>query len=316
MKDLMNKYLKYLKIERNAPETTLSSYRRDLIQLFDFLETQYQIIDIQLTERTHLRSYLGHLNKKGLKRSTIQRKIASLRSYFKYAYKRGYIEKDVSGQLISPKSERRIPKIINQRELNSALNSYNPEDVESDSDPTNRKKATLESQNYIIIELLYSTGIRVSELTNLNVSDLDITGGQIIVTGKGRKQRIVPFGNALKEILPVFLKLRTNLLNNKSTETDVKAVFLTRNGKRIYPRAVQRIVQEFLQDHTEAQKKSPHAIRHSFATHLLDAGADIRIIKELLGHSSLATTQIYASASSEIIKKQYKNAHPRAERTI
>ena len=316
MKDLMNKYLKYLKIERNAPETTLSSYRRDLIQLFDFLESQYQIIELHQTERTHLRSYLGYLNKMGLKRSTIQRKIASLRSFFKYSYKRGYIDKDVSGQLISPKSERRIPKIINQRELNSALNSYNPDDIASNIEPENRKNALLESQNYVIIELLYSTGIRVSELTNLNVSDMDISGGQIMVTGKGRKQRIVPFGSALKDILPVFLNLRTVLLNNKSSDSDVKAVFLTRKGKRIYPRAVQRIVQNFLHNHNDAQKKSLHAIRHSFATHLLDAGADIRIIKELLGHSSLATTQIYTSASSEIIKKQYKNAHPRAERTI
>ena len=315
MKELLNKYLKYLKIERNAPETTLSSYRRDLQQLFSFLEDRFQILDIQTVDRSHLRSYLGHLNKNGLKRSTIQRKIASLRSFFKYSFKRGYTEKDVSGQLISPKSERRIPKIINQREINSALNSFDSGSLIPEEDPILHKKALLKSQNYVIIELLYSTGIRVSELTNLNLSDLDLKAEQIIVTGKGRKQRIVPFGNALKDILPIFLNLRTSLLNNNSSDSDVKAVFLTSNGKRIYPRAVQRIVREFLQDHTEAQKKSPHAIRHSFATHLLDAGADIRIIKELLGHSSLATTQIYASASSEIIKKQYKTAHPRAERT-
>lgn len=316
MKELLNKYLKYLKIERNAPDTTLTSYHRDLQQLFSYLEERFEILAIQSVDRNHLRSYLGYLDKKGLKRSTIQRKIASLRSFFKYSFKRGHTQKDVSGQLISPKSERRIPKIINQRELNSALNSYDSESRISEDNPILHKKALLKSQNYVIVELFYSTGIRVSELTNLDLNDLDLKGEQIIVTGKGRKQRIVPFGKALKDILPVFLELRSTLLNSTSSDSDAKAVFLTSNGKRIYPRAVQRIVHEFLQDHTEAQKKSPHAIRHSFATHLLDAGADIRIIKELLGHSSLATTQIYASASSEIIKKQYKSAHPRAERII
>lgn len=310
MTGLLNKYLKYLKIEKNSPETTIVSYSSDLSQLISFLESEFNVLDINEITKHHIRAFISHLNLKKLKRSTIQRKITSIKSFFRYALKRGHIQKDVTSRVISPKSVKRIPKFIQSNELNEALNVY---EIESKSTKP-QVKEVIQVRNQLIVELLYSTGMRVSELCNLNVEDVDMVMSQCRVTGKGNKQRIVPIGTAAKEILIQYFSVRPILSNNKIDDNQVNALVLTSRGNRIYPRSVQRIVYDFLKEYTEAQKKSPHAIRHSFATHLLDAGADIRIIKELLGHSSLATTQIYTSTSSDILKKQYKGAHPRAER--
>lgn len=310
MTGLLNKYLKYLKIEKNSPETTIVSYSSDLSQLISFLESEFNVLDINDITKHHIRAYISHLNLKKLKRSTIQRKITSIKSFFRYALKRGHIQKDVTSRVISPKSVKRIPKFIPSNELNEALNVY---EIESKSTKP-QVKEVIQVRNQLIVELLYSTGMRVSELCNLNVEDVDMVMSQCRVTGKGNKQRIVPIGTAAKEILIQYFSVRPILSNNKIDDNQVNALVLTSRGNRIYPRSVQRIVYDFLKEYTEAQKKSPHAIRHSFATHLLDAGADIRIIKELLGHSSLATTQIYTSTSSDILKKHYKGAHPRAER--
>lgn len=322
MKEAVKKYLKYLKVERNSPNTTISSYKRDLNQLVVFFEeNQLDISDLNLIQKSHLRLWIGHLNKNGLKRSTIQRKIAAVKSFFKYAFKRGLINKNTTLFLISPKSEKRIPKFIGRNDLDHALN-HAFEDISDpfveivDNGPTqnDNNKLYYQKQTHAIIELFYATGIRLSELTNLNITDIDFRLNQIQVTGKGNKQRIVPFGKAALEALTNHINYRERLLSNKSGPDDINSLFLTLKGKRIYPRAVQRMVHDFLSHHSEAIQKSPHALRHSFATHLLDAGADIRVIKELLGHSSLATTQIYASTSSDGLKKMYKNAHPRAEK--
>lgn len=312
MLGLLNKYLKYLKIEKNSPKTTIASYSNDISQLIRFLESEYNIQDINDITKHHVRAFIASLSVRKLKRSSIQRKITSIKSFFRYALKRGYIQKDVTSRVVSPKSEKRVPKFIPAQELNKALNVYGRDDTGH----ADHSDEAILTRNQLIIELLYSTGMRVSELCNLNMDDVDMTLSQCRVTGKGNKQRIVPIGSAAKDILIQYFSVRSILSDNKIDDNQVKALVLTSRGKRIYPRSVQRIVFDFLKEYTEAQKKSPHAIRHSFATHLLDAGADIRIIKELLGHSSLATTQIYTSTSSDILKKQYKGAHPRAERKI
>jgi integrase/recombinase XerC len=317
MNEAVNKYLKYLKVEKYSPNTTISSYKRDLDQLVIFLKEQgFETTDLNAIQKTHLRLWIGNLHSRGLKRSTIQRKIAAIKSFFKYAFKRGLTNKNVSQFLISPKAEKRIPKFIGQNDLSNALNHAFEDDDELTStevtDTTLTQSSTRQSQ--AIIELFYATGIRLSELTGLNITDVDLRLNQVHVTGKGRKQRIVPFGKAAQEAIQKHMSSRKDLLSNKSTSSDVNALFLSVSGRRIYPRAVQRIVQNFLEEHSEATQKSPHALRHSFATHLLDAGADIRVIKELLGHSSLATTQIYASTSSDNLKKMYKTAHPRADK--
>lgn len=312
MKELTEKYIRYLEIERNAPKTTMNSYLGDLNQFRTYLIEHHAVTDLSHVDKHHLRFYVGMLNKQNYKRSTLQRKIACIRSFLKFAFKRGYLIKDSSGLLITPKSEKRIPKYIAQQEINTALNDFEVHytaNAESDV-----KQAEL-VRNQLILELLYSTGIRLSELVQIDKSDISLDQKQLKVTGKGNKQRIVPFGEAVIESLEKYLSLRHILQNNKSDKESVTALLLTRSGKRVYPRMVQRLVKTFLTEQTEAKKKSPHALRHSFATHLLDAGADIRVIKELLGHSSLGTTQIYASTSVEALKKQYKGAHPRAEKS-
>jgi len=311
MKEIIDKYIRYLKIERNAPDTTLSSYRGDLNQFHSYMEDNHATIDVTDIDKHHLRFFVGMLHRKGYKRSTLQRKIACVRSFLKYAFKRGYIAKDSSGLLITPKSEKRIPKYISQQQINTALN-----DFEIDySILAETKIEHVESiRNQLILEILYSTGIRLSELIQLDLADLSIEQRQIKVTGKGNKQRIVPFGNAVIDPLRAYLTHRHLLFNTSEYESDT-ALLLTKKGKRINAKMVQRLVKSFLSEQTEAKKKSPHALRHSFATHLLDAGADIRVIKELLGHSSLGTTQIYASTSVEALKKHYKSAHPRAEKS-
>lgn len=312
MKELIDKYVRYLEIERNSPKTTLSSYLGDLEQFRTYLMENHSVTEIAHVDKHHLRFYVGMLNKQGYKRSTLQRKIACIRSFLKYAFKRGYLVKDASGLLITPKSEKRIPKYIAQQEINSALNDF---DIKYTANAENLVEEAEFIRDQLILELLYSTGIRLSELVNIDISDISIDQKQLKVTGKGSKQRIVPFGGAVIESLTRYLSIRHVFQNNKSDEESVTALLLTKSGKRVYPRMIQRLVKAFLTEQTEAKKKSPHALRHSYATHLLDAGADIRVIKELLGHSSLGTTQIYASTSVEALKKQYKGAHPRAEKS-
>jgi integrase/recombinase XerC len=312
MKDLIDKYIRYLEVERNAPRTTTKSYRIDLNQFSDYLSERHSILDAQHIDKHHLRLYVGFLNRLGYSRSTLQRKIASTRSFLKFAFKRGYLIKDASGLLITPKSEKRIPNYIAQGEINTALNDF---EIQYNAKSDSTKDQFELMRNQLILEMLYSTGIRLSELVNLDTKDVSLEQNQIRVTGKGNKDRIVPYGGAVVEILRNYLTLRSIFLNNICFKEPVTALLLTGSGKRVYPRLIQRIVKQFLTEYTEAKKKSPHALRHSFATHLLDAGADIRVIKELLGHSSLGTTQIYASTSVEALKKQYQGAHPRAEKS-
>ena len=304
MKELIKKYLKYLKIERNSSDHTITSYQNDLNQLLDFasrhLEQEEDLLDISEVDRLIIRLWLGELNEEGMARNTIARKVAAVRSFFKYCYKRSYIEKNPAHLLIIPKKEQRLPKTIQAREINEMM------DLAGGDDP-----ATIQEQ--AILELFYSTGIRLSELTNLNVKDIQMPQKQLTVFGKGSKQRIVPLGNKALNALEYHLKHRGDLFTTDTMNSDKNALFLSVGGKRIYPRMVQRIIKKYLLKVSEVTQKSPHTLRHSFATHMLDAGADIRLIKEFLGHANLASTQIYTHTSVERLQKIYSQAHPRAE---
>lgn len=305
MKELISTYIRYLSIEKNASEHTKKAYQTDLLQLCAFLEEELgEGAGAETITRTHLRAWLGFISTKNRSRATLQRKIACLRSFFKFAYKRGHITRNPAQHLISPKSEKRLPKVIAAEELSGLLNK----ERNGAGDPN--QQAT-ENQNAAILELFYSTGIRLSELTGLNIADVDFHQNQIKVLGKGARERIVPFGSAAREAMQIHMNTRHCLLKSSSDQTN--AIFISQSGKRIYARAVQRMVEKELKQNTEAIQTSPHALRHSFATHLLDNGADIRIIKDLLGHSSLKSTQVYTSASSKRLKEIYNQAHPRAE---
>jgi tyrosine recombinase XerC len=303
MKELIRKYLKYLKIERNSSEHTITSYQNDLYQLLGFasryLELDENSLDISKIDRLIIRLWLGELTEEGMARSTIARKVAAVRSFFKYCFKRGYIQKNPAHLLIIPKKEQRLPKTVQTGEINEMM------ELAGENDP-----ATI--QERAILELFYSTGIRLSELTNLNVKDIQLSQKQLTVLGKGSKQRIVPLGEKALKAIKKHLDQRNQLFTS-DTNGDMNALFLSVGGKRIYPRMVQRIIKKYLLKVSEVTQKSPHTLRHSFATHMLDAGADIRLIKEFLGHANLASTQIYTHTSVERLQRIYSQAHPRAE---
>lgn len=304
MKELIKKYLKYLKIERNSSDHTITSYQNDLTQLLDFasrhLEQNEGSVNIADMDRLIIRLWLGELTEEGMARNTIARKVAAVRSFFKYCYKRSYITKNPAHLLIIPKKEQRLPKTVQAGEIKEMMEMAN------ENDP-----ATV--QERAILELFYSTGIRLSELTNLNVKDIQIPQRQLTVFGKGSKQRIVPLGEKALNAIENHLQNRSQLFTSETSKSDKHALFLSVGGKRIYPRMVQRIIKKYLMKVSEVTQKSPHTLRHSFATHMLDAGADIRLIKEFLGHANLASTQIYTHTSVERLQRIYSQAHPRAE---
>jgi len=306
MKEAIQTYLRYLSIEKNASVHTIKAYNTDLQQLCEFLaETFPSETEITDITRMQLRAWLSGLSASAVSRSTLQRKIACVRSFFRFLHKRGLNTTNPAVHLVSPKPERRLPKTVDATQLGAALNQAQPE-------PAGDRDHAWQVQASAIMELFYATGIRLRELTGLNTDHLDLDKHQIKVLGKGSRERIVPFGSAADEALRSHLNLREYLLIDPGS--DPGALFLTIKGRRIYPRAVQRIVEKKLVEHTEARQASPHALRHSFATHLLDNGADIRVIKELLGHRSLNSTQIYTSASASRLKEVYKQAHPRADK--
>jgi tyrosine recombinase XerC len=304
MEQIVEKFLRYLTIERNSSKHTRSSYKTDLFQFIEFLKTSEDIsnsgLDINTITRLDIRLWLGELSEKGLARNTIARKVASLRSFFKYCYKRGHIEKNPAHLLLVPKKEQRLPKTIN------------PEDIDRMMELADGNQPD-DHQNRAILELLFGTGIRLSELVQLSLLDVNFKQRQALIQGKGNKQRIVPIGTQAFNALQTHLNTRPLLFGEKTDSDAKRALFIAPGGQRVYPRFVQRLVKSFIEKTSEVSQKSPHVLRHSFATHLLDAGADIRVIKELLGHTNLSSTQIYTHTSVEHLKNVYNQAHPRAE---
>ena len=304
MKILIEKYLRYLNIERNASSHTITSYQNDLSGFLAFCSISMGVpeekVDVHEVTRLTIRLWLGELSEDGLAKSSIARKVAALRSFFKYCFKRGHIEKNPAHLLIVPKKDKTLPKTVTQSDLERLMDAV---------DITTPKGL----QDRTILEVFYGTGIRVSELVGLNITDVDIRSKQIIVHGKGNKERVIPLGDSAVNIIKDFLKQRTQLYGDRTNSDARKALFIAASGQRMYDRAVRYMVERYLKQHSEVTQKSPHVLRHSFATHMLDNGADIRIIKEFLGHSNLAATQVYTHTSVERLKNVYEQAHPRAK---
>lgn len=303
---LIDRFIRYLEIERNASPRTLEAYRRDISRFLDFCCSEWEIkapdIDYKRIDRLIIRLWLGSLMQSRPAKSTLARKTASVRSFLKFCYIRGIIYHNPAHLLMIPRKEHRLPQTVQAGHLSLMM-----ETIETDT--------TAGKRDLALMELLYSTGMRLGELIKLNTSDLDLRRQRVKVHGKGAKERIIPFGEIAKKALSEYLKERTLLTNKKSETDDFKALFLTDNGKRIYPRLVQRKVALYLSRVSEVTQKSPHVLRHSFATHLLDRGAGIRVIKELLGHADLSATQIYTGTSVEHLRNIYQKAHPRADPT-
>lgn len=307
MEELITKYLQYLRIERNSSVHTLTAYKKDLLQLLEFTSKTYQVKPSQLqagqVDRLTIRLWMGNLSEMGIARNSIARKTAAVRSFFKYCYKRGYTDKNPAHLLIVPKNKKRLPATAPAADIQKMIELADGEEPEI-------------LQDRAVLELFYSTGIRLSELIQLNVPDLDFSSGQLSVHGKGNKQRIVPVGKHAQTACKNHLKTRSQLFTSNTDSDAKKALFIAPRGRRINPVKVQRTIRSYFTRASETSQKSPHTLRHSFATHMLDAGADIRIIKEFLGHADLSSTQIYTHTSMERLQKIYTKAHPRAESKI
>jgi len=302
MEKALADFLRHLALEKQASELTVKSYREDLTQAKNFLRTQLTDGSLGQVTSRHLRGWLVWLHEQGYAKTTIARRLAAVRSWFRFLCRRGELPANPADGLRGPRQDKKLPHFLPENALATLLAAPS-----ADSPLGRRDRA--------ILEALYSAGLRVSELTGLNLGDLDHSEGLATVRGKGKKERLVFFGQKALNALEVWLSTRGALLANLNRQPGAKhkdAVFLNKNGTRLTSRSVGRLLAKYLAQSGLDIAASPHSLRHSFATHLLDHGADIRSVQELLGHRSLATTQIYTHVSTGRLKENYQRAHPRA----
>jgi integrase/recombinase XerC len=292
-------FIQHIQRERNFSENTATSYRNDLSDFGEFLiERKLQENPLQEVDRPLLRDFLVFLKRRRLKEITIAHKVFVLRSFFKYLLRKRKISSNPASFLSSPKRKKRLPAFLTISQMEDLLKLPPKESLRG-------------LRDLAILEFFYSTGMRLSELANLDLSSVDFTGEVARVLGKGKKERIIPVGRNALKILKSYQELRKNEFRNDS-EINGEAIFLNRSGNRLSARSIGRIVKKYATKVSEDRKTSPHTLRHTFATHLLDQGADLLAVKELLGHESLSTTQIYTHVTTDRLKKIYKQAHPRA----
>jgi len=298
---LFDRFFHHLKTERTYSMYTLIAYGIDIKQFYLFLDQKFgleKLPPVKVSKQV-LRTYLGYLRKQNYLATTINRKIACLKSFFGYLYRQNHIPANPAGGLFSLRTEKKIPQTVNYNNIKQAFTLPDENSV-------------IGIRDQAILELFYGTGIRLSELSNLELKNIDFVNGLIKVSGKGNKQRLVPLGQFASQSLKKYMEVREQLLQ-KTILKDVQAIFLNRYGKPLSRRGIQRRVEKYLRL-VSTDGTSPHVLRHSFATHLLDGGADLMAVKELLGHSDLSTTQIYTHVSTERLKEIYRQAHPRADR--
>lgn len=317
MKSAVNQFLNYLRVVRHASPHTLRNYESDLTQFLTFLSPP-GVEPPPLVEITHLliREFVSHLHDQGLERSSIARKLAAIRSFFKFAVREGMVVRNPARLVATPKLAKRIPSVMSAEDLNLFLDGV----VAKPPGPSSsRRRPGAAEQNFLlvkrdraILELLYASGLRVSELTGLNLADMDRNDLMLRVRGKGNKERIVPYGSKAEQALQAYEPVREAILHRAKSRGDVRAVFLNNFGTRLTSRSVARILKKYARLFNINWDLHPHSLRHAFATHLLTDGADLRAIQELLGHSSLSTTQRYTHASIRQLLEVYDKAHPRA----
>lgn len=349
MKEAILKFLHHLQNERNVSPHTITSYSSDIEQFVNYISPAQGTATDRFQARKRamspadvdhrlIREFLGHLHDKGLQKSSIARKLTSLRSFFKFCHREGIVQKNVASMVATPKLPRRVPNVLPAAELNQfldqlggprrALPGYEGDDFPAEASSKKARKAPARkggkksrvvdgSQLFLrrdraIFELLYASGLRVSELTGLNVDDMNRDQQMLRVRGKGRKERIVPYGNKALAAMDAYWPLRAELLAQANTADALQAVFLNYAGRRLTTRSVRRIINKYVKLAGLNWDLHPHSLRHAFATHLLADGADLRAIQELLGHASLSTTQKYTHASIRQLMDVYDKAHPRA----
>ena len=289
-------FLDYLKFQKRYSVHTIRSYHDDLAQFFDFLAEQFGRVSLNEIDHNYVRSWLAGMKEKKISSKTIGRKISSLKSFFKYQVKTGLLEQSPMSKIITPKISKRLPDFIKEEDAGRLLSSLiHTEDWKG----LNTK---------MLVTLFYITGMRLSELINLREGQIDFGKKQIKVLGKGNKERIIPVNAEILAAIKEYVQIK-----KKEFETTDDVLLVTEKGKKMYPKYPYLLVNKFLSKEVSTlDKKSPHVLRHSFATHLLNNGADLNAIKELLGHSSLAATQVYTHNTIEKLKDVYKKAHPKA----
>lgn len=306
MKKLIEEFKKYLIGEKNASPNTVSAYLNDLTQFEAFLlETGHACnnseIQIDQVDRLALRSFMSRLYEKSNSGTSMGRKLSTLSSFFKFLCREGYIKTNVAKTIPVPKKINKLPSHLSVDEVFRLLELPKPE-----SFPGTRDRA--------ILEMFYGTGIRVSELVGLSPDDLKLEQRNVKVLGKGKKERILPLGKQSTEILKSYLQFRTKYIKNKKVEPPPSALFLNQRGQSISVRGVRKIISQYIRTNNFPENISPHSLRHTFATHMLEAGADLRAIQEMLGHASLSTTQKYTHLTIDQLTETYDKAHPRARK--
>ena len=301
MNAFIRKYLTYLAEERQYSSHTVKAYQNDLHQFSQFLELHFKRrqYNLESIDNVTIRLFLGNLLERGLTKKSIARKLATVRSFFAYLVRQNVARYNPAGSIVTPKLEKRLPVFLDEETMKRILEAPDPSKREGLRDGA-------------VIELLYSTGVRLGELIRLSLEDVDFANCTIKVVGKGSKHRVVPFGRKARNAIRAYLSRRGEFVSQKTLDDDRRALFLSAGGKRIYPKAVYLIVKKYIAKVSEVEKKSPHVIRHTFATHLLSRGADLRAVMELLGHESLSTTQLYTHVTVDRLKKIYQQAHPKA----
>ena len=296
----LEEFLDYLNIEKNRSENTLRSYQTDLELLLEFL-TNKGVSDWNESTSDLIKEWIIDLKRKQISNTTITRRISSVKVFFGFLIKRNLIETNPTLKLISPKLNKVLPNVLGQKQAEQLLTQAANVEIEEEA-------VEVRIRDYAILEVLYSTGIRVSELVGLNLEDINFSNLTLKVLGKGRKERVVPFGIPARDAIDKYLDESRNKFNSKN----INALFLGQRGNRLNVRQVRRILNKAMSQIENGKEISPHDLRHSAATHMLEAGADLRIVQELLGHSSLATTQKYTHVTIERLREVFANAHPRA----
>ena len=292
---LIKDFLNYLLLERNYSERTIVAYEADLREFEEYFKNTDAELDFRSVHSDNVRNWMVSLMDEGRSETSVNRKLSSLRSFYRFLLRRKEITVNPMLKVVGPKKKKPLPSFVREKDMDRLLDECSfGEGFEGYRDRT-------------ILEMFYATGMRLSELIGLNDADVDFSAKLIKVTGKRNKQRLIPFGNELAEDLHLYIKVR-----NEVMPQGAEAFFVLKDGKRMYPMAVYRIVKRNLSRVVSLKKRSPHVLRHTFATAMLNDSAELRSVKELLGHESLATTEIYTHATFEELKKVYEQAHPRA----
>ena len=292
---LIDAFLDYLRLERNYSERTVVSYRTDLGEFEGYLKKTEAELELAKAHADHVRGWVLHLMENGIAATSVNRKLSSLRSFYRFLLRKGEITVNPTLKVVGPKKKKPLPTFVREKDMNRLL------------DETSFDEGFEGCRDRTILELFYATGMRLSELIGLDDADVDFSARLIKVTGKRNKQRLIPFGKELEEDLRLYIKVR-----EEAFPEGTESFFVLKNGKRMYPVGVYRLVKQNLSKVVSLKKRSPHVLRHTFATAMLNDNAELQAVKELLGHESLATTEIYTHATFEELKKVYKQAHPRA----